>query len=275
MSTPLSGNLIKIFDEKVKHAYQAKGFKLAGAVRTKSGNAKVFRFPKYGKMIAEEHIVGSDASLQLATQTNVEVTVKNWRVVSPTDIFENAQVNYDDINEASMAQAMAIGRRSDQLIIDALEASGTSKTVAVGSTGLTVAKIKSAAALLDKDEVPIEDRYFLAHTNGKEILLADSTTSSTDYMNVKSLVGGDIDTFYGFKFIWIGNRSEGGLNLTSTTRKNFAFHKQALGYAQNMEVLSRRDWDAMKGADLVQTYFSANAIAIDTDGIVQVNTKEA
>lgn len=274
MATELSNNLITQFDALVKHAYQEKGFQLSNAVRTKSGEAKTFAFPVYGQLQAVEHTIGTKVTHQLATQSQVEIVVKNWIVSSPTSIFENKQVNYDDIVEASNAQAMAIGRRSDQLILDALLATTSTKAVAVGSTGLTVAKVKEAGAALDLSSVPDTDRYIAAHVTGKQILLSSAETTSEDYMNLKALISGNIDTFYGFKFIWFGDMNEGGLPLSTHTRKNFAWHKSALGYAQSMDITNRKEYSPEYAADIVQSMFSANAKEIDPKGIVTLNTYE-
>ena len=274
MATELSNNLITLYDPIVKQLYQAKGFATAGSVRTKSGEGKTFKFPVFGKLTAEERVIGSKVVFQNAQQSQAELTVKNWTVVSPTDMFEQTQVNYDDLNEHAMAQAMACGRRSDQLIIDALEAATISKQIAVGTTGLTVAKIASAGYELDKDGVPMEDRYFVAHVRGKQDLLGEEKATSSDYMNIKALVRGEIDTFYGFKFIWLPDMVEGGLPKSSTTRYNYAYHKQAVGYGQSMEVKSRRDWSVDYQSDVISTAFAANACVIDATGVVEVLTKE-
>lgn len=274
MATPLSGQAIKIFDDQVKQDYQEKGFTLSQAVRTKSGNAKSFMFPVYGKLQAVEHIVGTKVTHQMATQAQKEIIIKNWIVSSPTDVFEQSQVNYDDISEAAQAQAMAMGRRSDQLILDALNNTTSPLAVAVGTDGLTVAKIKKACALLDKSSVPSSDRFIAAHTNGKEVLLSSAETTSSDYSNIRALVNGDIDTFYGFKIIWIGDMAEGGIPLSTHTRKNFAWHKAAVGYAQSMDVSSRTDYAPDYACNIVASTFAANAGEIDPKGIVVLNTYE-
>lgn len=275
MATQLSNNLITIFDSEVKHIYQSEGFTLDGTVRKKTGNAKTFKFPVYGSLMAEAHVPGQDALIQNATQRQATVIANDRRVVSATDKFENLQVNYDDRQEAARAQAMAMGRDSDQMIIDALEASTTTKSIAVGTTGLTLAKLKAAVEEMEKDEIDLGACTFLGTYKQKQELLDEIKATSQDYVSSRPLETGNFDGFLGIgKFIWIGARAEGGLKLSGTSRSNFLWHKDAVGLGEVLNVQTRTDWDAKMGADLVQSYYSAGAGEIDPTGIVKIACKE-
>lgn len=277
MATQLSNNLITIFDSEVKHIYQSEGFTLDGTVRKKTGNAKTFKFPVYGSLTAEDHVPGQNANIQNASQRQATVVAKDRRVVSATDKFENLQVNYDDRQEAARAQAMAMGRDSDQLIIDALATSTTTKTVTEAATaGLTLAKLKSAVELMEKDEIDLGACTFLGTYKQKQQLLDEIKATSSDYVSSRPLETGNFDGFLGVgKFIWIGARKEGGLPIASSKRKNFLWHKDSIGLGEVLNVETRTDWDALLGADLVQSYYSAGAGEIDPEGIVSIECYEA
>lgn len=276
MSTQLSNNLITIFDSEVKHIYQSEGFALGGTVRKKTGNAKTFKFPVYGSLIAEAHIPGQDAAIQNATQRQATVIASDRRVVSATDKFENLQVNYDDRQEAARAQAMAMGRDSDQLIINALEASTSTLSVSNSSTNLTLANLKAAVKLLEDSEIDLSACTYLGHVSQKQALLDEAKVTSSDYVSTRPLETGNFDGFLGIgKFIWIGNRAEGGLKITSSQRSNFLFHKDSVGLGEVLNVETRTDWDAKMGADLIQSYYSAGAGEIDPAGIVKLSVKES
>lgn len=277
MATQLSNNLITIFDSEVKHIYQSEGFTLDGTVRKKTGNAKTFKFPVYGTLQAEEHVPGQDAIIQNATQRQATVIAADRRVVSAVDKFENLQVNYDDRQEAARAQAMAMGRDSDQMIINALAASTTTNAVTEASTvGLTLAKLKSAVALLEKNEIDLGACTFLGTYKQKQQLLDETKATSSDYVSFRPLQDGNFDGFLGIgKFIWIGERAEGGLPISSSKRKNFLWHHDAVGLGEVLNVQTRTDWDAKLGADLVQSYYSAGAGEIDPTGIAYIECYES
>lgn len=272
MATQLSNNLITIFDSEVKHIYQSEGFTLDGTVRKKTGNAKTFKFPVYGTLQAEEHVPGQDALIQNATQRQATIIANDRRVVSAVDKFENLQVNYDDRQEAARGQAMAMGRDSDQMIINALAASTTTKAITEGSTAsLTLAKLKSAVEYMEKDEIDLGQCTFLGSYEEKQALLDEIKATSADYVSSRPLETGNFDGFLGIgKFVWIGERPEGGLPISSSKRKNFLWHHDAVGLGEVLNVQTRTDWDAKLGADLVQSYYSAGAGEIDPTGIVSI-----
>ena len=72
-----------------------------------------------------------------------------------------------------MRSCRDIARQEDQIGIDALVASGTTNTIAAGTTNLTVDKIREAGKFLDKNNVPMKERFFAAHADQKESLLSE------------------------------------------------------------------------------------------------------
>ena len=62
--------------------------------------------------------------------TPATATVKNYVISELTDVFLNNQVGFDERQDLVKVIASALGRREDQIIIDALEAASTTHTVA-------------------------------------------------------------------------------------------------------------------------------------------------
>jgi hypothetical protein len=186
------------------------------------------------------------------------------------------KMNVDDKGLIAKDTADAIGRREDQLIIDALEATvGTATTVGDGSADMSVELLRTVKYTLDNNNVPEEDRTIVHSSKALEDLLGATVVTSSDFNVVKTLVNGEVNTFLGFKFKMIGSRSEGGLPIPSADeRYNFAYHKQAVGLAIGKEMTAMVDWVAQKTAWQIGCVFSAGAVAIDTNGIVVIHTKE-
>ncbi len=166
-----------------------------------------------------------------------------------SDIFNQAKVNFQDRAELVQVVAGAIGRRMDQVVLDALTAASGTQTVAnsVGgsNTNLNVAKLRAAKKAMDAANVPAENRCIIAHANNMDALLAETEVTSSDFNTVKALVSGDLtgNTFLGFRFVSIGDRDEGGLAIDgSSDRVIFAFHKDAMGLGVNMNAQSRVDY---------------------------------
>jgi hypothetical protein len=280
MAMSLSNAFVTLFDAEVKQAYQGKA-ELVGAVRQRRGvEGSTVKFPKVGRGVATPRIGQTDVTPLNVGFSNVTVTMEDWIAAEYSDIFSQAKVNFDERNELVQVLGNAIGRRQDQLIIAALQNSSTSLTVSndIGGadTNLNVAKLREAKGLLDKNNVPPTDRHILIHSNGLKSLLSETAVTSSDFNTVKALVNGDINTFLGFTFHVIGDRSEGGLAIDgSNDRTCFAFHKDAIGYGEGIAPKTEINYIPEKTSWLVSGMISAGAGTIDAEGIVSIVCREA
>lgn len=280
MSVSLSNAFVTLFDAEVKQAYQGKA-QLVGAVRQRRGvEGSTVKFPKVGAGVATPRIPQTDVSPINASFSQVTLTLADWNAAEYSDIFSQAKVNFDERQELVQVVANAMGRRQDQMIIDALVAASTSLTVAnsIGgtTTNLNVAKLREAKRLLDKNNVDPMDRHIVIHANGLASLLSETAVTSSDFNTVKALVQGDINSFLGFNFHVLGDRPEGGLPVDgSLDRTCFAFHKSAVGYGEGIGMRTEINYIPEKTSWLVNEVFSAGAIAIDTAGIVQITCRES
>jgi len=279
MAIGLSNAFVTLFDAEVKQAYQGKAM-LVGAVRARRGvEGSIVKFPKVGKGTATLRVPQTDVTPINASFSQVTLTLQDWNAAEYSDIFSQAKVNFDERQELVQVVANAVGRRQDQMIIDALVNSGTSATVAnsVGgsNTNLNLAKLRDAKRLLDKNNVPPEGRHIVIHANSLSNLPSETSVTSSDFNTVKALVQGELNTFLGFTFHVLGDRAEGGLPIDgSSDRKVFAFHQQAIGYGEGIAMRTEINYIPEKTSWLVNEVFSANAVAIDAEGIVQITCRE-
>ena len=279
MSISLSNAFVTLFDAEVKQAYQGKAM-LVPAVRQRRGvEGSTVKFPKVGRGVATVRVPQTDVTPLNVGFSSVTLTLADYNAAEYSDIFSQAKVNFDERQELVQVVAGAMGRRQDQMILDALTASSTSLTVAnsIGgsNTNMNVAKLREAKRLMDKGNVPPDGRNILIHANGLANLLSETSVTSSDFNSVKALVQGDIDTFLGFKFHVLGDRSEGGLAIDgSLDRTCFAFHKDAVGYGEGIAMRTEINYIAEKTSWLVNEVFSAGAVAIDDEGIVKITCRE-
>lgn len=279
MSVSLSNAFVTLFDAEVKQAYQGKAM-LVPAVRQRRGvEGSTVKFPKVGKGVATVRVPQTDVTPLNVSFSTVTCTLADYNAAEYSDIFNQAKVNFDERQELVQVVASAMGRRQDQMILDALAASSTSLTVSndIGGTdsNLNVAKLREAKRLMDKNNVPPEGRHIVIHGNGLASLLSETSVTSSDFNSVKALVQGDINSFLGFTFHTLGDRSEGGLAIDgSLDRTCFAFHQMAVGYAEGISMRTEINYIPEKTSWLVNEVFSAGAIAIDAEGIVQLTCRE-
>ena len=279
MSISLSNAFVTLFDAEVKQAYQGMA-KLVPAVRQRRGvEGSTVKFPKVGKGVATIRVPQTDVTPLNVGFSSVTLTLADYNAAEYSDIFSQAKVNFDERQELVQVVAGAMGRRQDQMILDALTASSTSLTVSndIGGsdTNMNITKLREAKRLMDKNNVPPDGRHIIIHANGLANLLSETSVTSSDFNSVKALVQGELNTYLGFTFHVLGDRSEGGLAIDgSLDRSCFAFHKDAVGYGEGIAMRTEINYIAEKTSWLVNEVFSAGAVAIDDEGIVKITCRE-
>jgi hypothetical protein len=283
MAQSITNAFVTLFDAEVKQAYQGEST-LLGAVRLRQGvQGNTYKFPKLGKGSATARIPQTDVTPLNVTYSQVTATMQDYNAAEYSDIFHQAKVNFDERQELVQVVSKAIGRRMDQLIIDGLNGASSPSTVAktvvtsgsATASNLNVGKLIAAKKALDAKNVGFDDRHIIVHANNLSGLLGDERAISGDYAAVKALVSGEINTFLGFKFHVLGDRDEGGLPLSTNDRSVFAFHRSAIGMAVNMAQKTEINYVPEKTSFLVNSMFSAGAVAIDDEGIVKITCDES
>lgn len=281
MSNQLTANAIASFDAMVKHAYQGSSM-LRPSVRLKTGVVgSTHRFPKMGKGTATQRVPQTDVVPMNVAHTNRTATLTDWNAPEYTDIFNQAEVNYSEQKELAQVIAGAIGRREDQLILDALDAASTTLTVSTDiggvGTGLNAAKVRRTKKLLIAQGVKFNktDQTFVIAAQGLEDLLGDGDANTIDKNAVKMLVDGEITYWVGFNFKVMEDRSEGGLPVATGVRTNYAYDKAAIGLAIGLDFRTEVNYIPHKTSWLANGLFKAGAVDIDALGIVEIETTEA
>jgi hypothetical protein len=278
MAINLSTAFVTLFDAEVKQAYQASAV-LRPAVRIRSGvEGSTYKFPKIGKGVAQVRIPQTDVTPLNVTYSQVTATLSDYIAAEYSDIFMQAKVNFDERRELVKVVSSAIGRRQDQLILDALTASSATSVgndIGGTDTNMNVAKLRSAAQTLNANNVPMDGRHIIIHASSLASLLSETAVTSSDFNTVKALVQGEINTFLGFTFHVLGDRTEGGLIKDgSNDRTCFAFHKDAIGLAEGIAPKTEINYVPEKTSFLIASMFSAGAVAIDDEGIVKIVCRE-
>lgn len=283
MSTNLSPAFVQLFDSEVHAAYQASA-QLRNVARMRTGVVgDSVKFPKVGKGQATIRVPQTEVTPINAAFNQVTVSLTDYQAAEYSDIFNQQKVNFDERQELAQVVGNAIGRREDQVIIDALTAASAGTTVAktvvtsgsAAASNLNVGKIIAAKKALDAKNVPSQDRHFVIHANNLAGLLGDERAVSGDYQNLRALVAGDINTMMGFTFHVIGDRDENGLPLATNDRTCFAFHKKAIGCAVGIPATTEINYIPTRTSFLILAKLSMGAGAIDTDGIVDVICDES
>ena len=279
MSTGLSSAFTTLFASEVKQAYQAES-KLRNTVRLRTNvEGSTVQFPKVGKGVATVATPQADVSPLNTSFSAVTGTLLNYSAAEYSSVFDQAKVNFSERQELVEVVSKAIGRRLDQMIIDALDGAGTSLTVANSlggsNTNMNVEKLLDAHKQLTAKNVPVSDRYCLMHANNLTALLRETEVSSSDFVNNRPTVSGNAGQLYGFNIITIGDMDEGGLAIDgSSDRTCLAWHKSSVGLAEGISSKVEINYVPEKVSWLVNAIFSAVGVAIDSEGIVEITCRD-
>jgi len=277
------------WDTMTKHDFQSMGA-LRGMFRQRNvDNGKDATFNKMGTGEANERTAPSSDVIAMNVDHNkVTVTLKDYDASEYTDIFKNKEIIPDEISELSTTIKGAIGRRRDQLAIDAMaagtfdgaEGNGITVLTSVGgaASGMNIDKLLAVKEHMDDNEVPDEGRYIAMTPNGFRTLLGETQVTSSDFNTVQALVRGDINTFLGFTFVKIGKRKEGGLPhngagtypVAGDIINAFAWSRECVGEAIGIELQTSVDWVPSKKSHLSSGDYKGNAVIIDEVGVVKV-----
>ena len=271
MSINLSAVAVTEFDSMVKHAYANMGL-LKNAVTLRNNVVgDTYKFRRMGKGLANQKASSADVVAMGVGHEFKTATLANWNAPEFTDIFDAQDVNFDEKQELASTIAGALGRRCDQLVIDAMDAS-TPLTTAIpaGGTNLTIAKVNSAQVELRDQGVPNTELFAVIEAGGLGGLLSDEKATSSDYQAVKALVSGEINSLVGFQFIILETRTEGGLTEAANVVDSWFFQRPSVGLAIGIDMKTEINYVPEKTSWLTNGMLKAGSVVRDEGGLVKV-----
>ena len=278
MSLSLNNVAQTEFDALVKAASQSRGKLLMNTCRLSRVNPGEFvQFRKVGSVTANLGSFQQIVPLQDPNYQAVTATLKKFIVGIPVDDIQRFVVNFDARQEAAMLIGMALGRRVDQLKIDALEASATTNTIADDSTGFTFDKFRKVIEFFDDNNVVAEDRHMAISAAAAQDLMAIEQFTNIDFFNSKAIPSGSLDgaMVMGVNLHVIGNMTEGGLPLAANIRTCFAWQKMALGLGMQADLQTSIDEIPREDIWQVKGKLFAEAVAIDDTDIIKIDIDES
>ena len=274
MATSITTAFIKQFESEVHMAYQRMGSKLRNTVRQLNNvKGNQARFQKVGKGSATEKSRHANVPTMEVTHNTVDVTLSDFYAADYVDRLDELKTNIDERQVLSQSAAAALGRKTDQLIIDVLDAGTNSNNVVHGSNGLTLAKALSVYEAFGEGDVPDDgQRYFVVSPAGWADLLTLDQFSRAEYVGEKDLpYAGGLTAKRWLGFMWF---TFSGLSISSTTRDCHAWHRSSVGLAMGSDIRTEVNYIPEKVSNLITSYMSMGAVMIDNDGAIECQITE-
>jgi hypothetical protein len=263
------------YDARVKAAYQSMGL-FRPHVRVKTGViGSTVKFRRAVRGIARPRIPQTDLIPMGQQYAEATATLTDWQAADYTDRLDQVLTNIEERSVLAENIGGAVARRTDQMIIEALDAANGSANIVHGSAGMTFAKVTAAKRLMDARSVPFGKRKLAVSAQGYDNLLNEAKFTSADYVEKKAISEGKLPPLLGFDIIMVPDMDEGGLPLNSTTRTNFAWDMEAIGLAIGAEVPLEVNYIPEKTSWLSAELLKAGAVAIDALGVIEIETTES
>lgn len=262
------------FDALVKAEYQSLGFLLRDTVRVRRDViGATVSFRKVNQIQAVATGYQQTVVIQDPGYTQVQAILQKYTAPTAVDTVQELTVNFDAKMENAMLVANALGRRSDQIIIDAFVLN-PGDTIVNGGTNFTYDKYTQIIEFFDNNAVPLPERFVAMSANNFRSLLAEDQFVSTFYTQNRVLDKGFIREYLGINVIIIPEMDEGGLPLSANIRKCFAWHKQSTGMGIGHDFRTEINYLPRETSWLVNGIFSAGAIVIDNKGLIEIDCDE-
>ena len=271
MSVSVDNVFIKQFEADVHLAYQQMGTKLRATVRSKSGVVGASTtFQKVGRGTASTKSRHGIVPVMNLNHEPVECILQDYYAGDWVDALDELKTNVDERRVVASAGAYALGRKTDELIINAMNQSTTS--VGDYSTGLTKDLILSAIEVMNQNDVPDDGRRFavVGVHQWNELLSLDEFVSADYVGNDLPLVSGGASK----KWLGITWVMYNALPLANTDERDcFIYHATSIGHACGQEVKTDISWHGERAAHFISNSMSQGAVLIDNDGIVLLQCK--
>lgn len=271
MSTTINQAFIKQFQSEVHEAYQRQGSKLRNTVRSINNvNGSTAVFQRVGKGVASTKSTHGMVPVMNLAHSNIEVTLSDYYAGDWVDRLDELKVNIDERQVIANAGAYALGRKTDELIIDALATVGGDYDVPDNNQGITLSKVMTAFEMLGEADVPDDgERFAVVGWKQWSELLEINQFASADYVGADQLPFASMTQAKK----WLGTTwiPHSGLPVTADDiRSCFWYHKTAIGHAAGSEVQTDISWHGDRAAHFVNNMMSQGAGLIDQSGIVEI-----
>ncbi|MFN3826929.1 MAG: phage capsid protein [Micavibrio sp.] len=270
MATSIDQAFIKQFEREVHESYQRQGSKLRNTVRTIGDvNGSTAVFQKVGKGTASTKSTHGMVPVMNLAHSSIECTLQDYYAGDWVDRLQELKINIDERQVIANAGAYALGRKTDDLIIEALSGVTGTQEIDDGNSGMTLAKVMDAFEMLGSADVPDDgERYAVVGWKQWSELLQIDEFSSADY------VGSDDLPFRGTQAKrWLGTLwvPHSGLPVDgSDIRSCFWYHRTAIGHAAGSDVKTDITWHGDRAAHFVNNMMSQGSARIDDTGIVAI-----
>lgn len=272
MSNSIEQSFIQEYQSQVHIAYQRMGSKLRNTVRSKKdvkGASTIFQI--VGKGSASTKARHALVPTMDISHTQITCHIEDYYAGDWVDKLDELKTDTHEKQILANAGAYALGRKSDDIIINALD--NNDQRIDANDTGLTKAKILEAYEMLGAKDVPDDgQRYCVIGWRQWTELLDINEFKNADYIGSDQLPWEGVQAKKWLGTTWFAHS---GLTLNNGERLCHWYHRSSVGHAIGSDVTADITWHGDRAAHFVNNMMSQGAVVIDKDGIISLPCKES
>jgi len=273
MSTSVELSFVKNFEAEVHLQYQQMGSKLRSTVRTKNnvvGSSTTFQ--RVGKGSAATKARHGQVPVMNVDHAPIECSLHDYYAGDWVDQLDEIKTNINEQQVVAKAGAFALGRKTDELIINQLATS--TQYAGADTDGLTKAKVLSAFEQLGSLDVPDDgQRFAVVGWKQWSELLNIQEFANADYIGDGELPWQGTQAKRWLGTLWLPHSALP--KSTASVRRCFWYHKTAVGHAIGSEVKTDITWHGDRAAHFVNNMMSQGSCLIDPTGVVTLRCLES
>ena len=291
MSTEITAAFVQQYRNNLIHLSQQDDSRLINAVKLKENvTGKQVFFDRLGLQTMTQLTSRHADTTQVDTPHSRRMaSLAPYTVADLIDDPDQVRTLIDPTNGYAKAQASAIGRTQDDIIIAAMlgtaatgeTGSGSQTlpsaqkvTIQIGGGGsddyLNLEKVLQAKRILDAAEVDKEGRCLVYDAIQMENFLQLEKATSTDYASIRALVMGEINTYLGFTWI----HSERLTTDSNSDTQVIAFQGDGVGLGIGRLRETRITEESTKNyATQVWSYLDMGAVRVEDSTVVEIACK--
>ncbi|MDQ3096272.1 MAG: phage capsid protein [Actinomycetota bacterium] len=274
MSTTIDTAFVRQYERDVHHVFQRAGGQLKQTVRFKGGVVgSSTTFQKIGTGTATTKARHAVITPMNQDHTAIQCTLADFYAGDWVDKLDEAKTNVDERMAIATGGARALGRKIDDQIMTALDATTeTAVTWTVTSENAIRNSILLMSEALDDNDVPNDgQRYGIVTPRVWAYMSTVEEFANSQYIGANGLPlmeGAPIGRWKYFNgVLWTVNTGLPGKG--GNAGKVFAYHRDAVGYASGADVSADITWHGDRAAHFVNHMMSGGSCLIDTTGVIE------
>lgn len=276
MSTTIDQAFVRQFEREVHLAYQRKGSVIRGTIRTVSGvTGNQTTFQKVASGSSSQKTRHGQIPVMNLDHSSVTCTLEDWYTGEWIDKLDLLKINHDERGVVTESAAAAQGRRTDQIIVDAMDDATNTTAITLTNAATVRNCLLEAIEDLKERDVPFDGNVWgLMSPSMESALMTLDQFTDADYVGpdlpYKNPGMGRVRSWLGVNWMCFT-----GLPLATNTRTGFIYHRSAVGHAIGQDVQSDITWQGTHAAWFAATSLSMGAVLIDNNGVQELTIDES